>query len=338
MSYYGNILEEELKNRVAADWFAAYDTAAIEGKIDFSVAPRQRRRDAQCLLAEKQYLLWGESKKGTNSDIRESFVQLVLTIGRARTYDRHLPPAFLAAFDAEKIAFLPYSDIRDVFYQNDFNWHVTPSDHTTKEFQQLYTMVAQVLAANTYLFYYATDGSDLRAFIRSNLVAGSTRLTAIQINKNNFTHVYNKWLRAVKGTIGVAWDRAKRSGILDADFYLADLLSRDNLTIKDKLFVVLQYDHYRLNRHIDDAGLFAFQQAEFLDGGSAHRQFWNKYERPPREEYWDYIITRRDLLVPQDIRERKGSFFTPQQWVELSQDYIARALGEEWQDHYVVWD
>jgi hypothetical protein len=41
-------------------------------------------------------------------------------------------------------------------------------------------------------------------------------------------------------------------------------------------------------------------------------QFWNKYERPPKEEYWDYIVNRRDLLVPQDIRERKGSFFTPQ--------------------------
>jgi len=27
--------------------------------------------------------------------------------------------------------------------------------------------------------------------------------------------------------------------------------------------------------------------------------------------------------VPQDVRERKGSFFTPEIWVELSQKYIA---------------
>jgi len=47
---------------------------------------------------------------------------------------------------------------------------------------------------------------------------------------------------------------------------------------------------------------------------------------------------RRDLLVPQDIRERKGSFFTPRQWVELSQKYIADVLGENWQDEYYVWD
>jgi hypothetical protein len=43
-------------------------------------------------------------------------------------------------------------------------------------------------------------------------------------------------------------------------------------------------------------------------------------------------------MVPQDIRERKGSFFTPQQWVELSQKYIGDVLGEDWQDEYYIWD
>ena len=52
----------------------------------------------------------------------------------------------------------------------------------------------------------------------------------------------------------------------------------------------------------------------------------------------DYIIERRDLLVPQDVRERKGSFFTPGIWVELSQKYIIAVLGNNWQDEYYVWD
>jgi hypothetical protein len=38
------------------------------------------------------------------------------------------------------------------------------------------------------------------------------------------------------------------------------------------------------------------------------------------------------------VRERKGSFFTPQIWVELSQRYIADVLGDGWQDEYYVWD
>ena len=44
------------------------------------------------------------------------------------------------------------------------------------------------------------------------------------------------------------------------------------------------------------------------------------------------------LLVPQDVRERKGSFFTPQIWVELSQKYLTDVLGENWQDEYYIWD
>ena len=49
-------------------------------------------------------------------------------------------------------------------------------------------------------------------------------------------------------------------------------------------------------------------------------------------------IDKNNLLVPQDVRERKGSFFTPQIWVELSQKYLTDVLGRDWQDEYYVWD
>jgi predicted RNA methylase len=39
-----------------------------------------------------------------------------------------------------------------------------------------------------------------------------------------------------------------------------------------------------------------------------------------------------------DDRERKGAFYTPKIWVELSQRYIADVLGKDWQDEYYVWD
>lgn len=80
------------------------------------------------------------------------------------------------------------------------------------------------------------------------------------------------------------------------------------------------------------------KHAQFNDGQVAHTQFWNKYTRPPREEFWDYIIERRDLLVEQDIRERKGAFYTPLKWVELSQQYMANYFGEDYQDDYYIWD
>jgi hypothetical protein len=42
--------------------------------------------------------------------------------------------------------------------------------------------------------------------------------------------------------------------------------------------------------------------------------------------------------MKKDERERKGAFFTPKIWVELSQKYIADVLGKDWQDEYYVWD
>ena len=38
MAYYGNILEEELKNKVAQDLFAGFDTTQIIGRVDFCVS------------------------------------------------------------------------------------------------------------------------------------------------------------------------------------------------------------------------------------------------------------------------------------------------------------
>jgi hypothetical protein len=135
----------------------------------------------------------------------------------------------------------------------------------------------------------------------------------------------------------VNWDVVKKNGIIDGDFYLADLLSSENKSLKDKLFVLLHTNYYEANRRFEN-GLFTSAKVDFNDNQKAHAQFWAKYERPPHEDYWNYIIERRDLLVPQDVRERKGSFFTPQIWVELSQRYIADVLCEDWQDEYYVWD
>ncbi len=330
---YLNILEEELKNKVASDYFWRYDCTKIIGNVDFCVSIHQKNK----VIIEQESLLWAEAKSG-KSDIYKSLVQLILTIGKARTFDKHLPPSFLGAFDAEKIAFIPYNEIHEIFYINDFNWNVPPSKYDTREFRLIQDKVKDIIELNTLLFYFGRDDKDLDKFIRNNFIPYKIGISKIKIDKNNFVVIYNKWLAEVKPSIAVDWEIAKKSGIIDGDFYLADLLSENNMTLQEKLFVLLKSDHYELDRKIDEAGMFIFKTVKFRDEQIAHTQFWNKYERPPKEEYWDYMVERRDLLVPQDIRERKGSFFTPQKWVELSQKYLAEVLGENWQDDYYVWD
>jgi hypothetical protein len=328
---YTQIREEELKNKIAQDYFGGFDCTRIIGNIDFCVTQPQNG------LFETQSLLWAEAKKG-KADLAKSIVQLVLTIGKARTFDKQLPPSYLGAFDAENIAFVPYSEVQEIFYQNDFNWNVTPSNYDTKEFQQVYQKVENILNTHALQFAFGEDDQELKEFIQLNFVEGKASFSKIQIDKNNFLIIYNKWLVTVKPTIAINWEAAKNKGIIDADFYLADLLSKDNDSLKETLSVLLKNDYYESHRQLDEIGMFASRKTFFADKQKAHTQFWNKYQRPPKEEYWDYIIERRDLLVPQDIRERKGSFFTPQIWVELSQKYLADVLGENWQDEYYIWD
>lgn len=358
--YPTNLAEEEIKARIKQDFFSlnpthpellevfsmkdskldkdtkailgALDCSAILGRIDFCVSFTSKT------LFEPINFLWAEAKKGNKADIIESLIQLILTIGKERMQESYLPPLFLGAFDCEKIAFIPYHEVMSVFSQNDFNWNVTPSNHDSKEFKQLQGTLSALLDSKKLQFDLKNDAKELRAFILANFTLSNDQIHKIPISKNNFMSVYQKWLASVKDSIWIDWEAARKSNIIEADFFLADLLSIDNQSIKEKLFVVLEHNHYELMREKNSLGLFSGQRAEFRDEQKAHIAFWNLYERPPKEEYWEFIISRRDMLVPSDIRERKGSFFTPQIWVEKAQSYLEKALGEEWQEEYYIWD
>ena len=337
---YKNIREEEIKNKVGQDFFADFDTTKIIGNVDFC-ATIKNKNPKQNTLFEAHSLLWAEAKTG-DFDIFAMFAQLVLTIGKARTFDKFLPPAFLGAFDAKKIAFVPYNAIVDVFSLNDFNWNVTPSNHETKEFGIIKERIATSLHKNHYVYDFEKDEKELQFFIKNNL-AKATESGKILIDKNNFVPIYLRWLDQVKPCINFDWAEGRKQNIQDSDFYLADLFVDDKGTseieddtpLSDNLFVVFKNSHYEIAKEnikqIFDASIQ-------IKDKSAYEQFWKKYKRPPLEEIQQYIVSRKDLLIPQDIRERKGAFFTPKKWVELSQQYIADVLGSDWQDDYYVWD
>ena len=339
---YKKLKEEPLKSAVYGDWFSDYKYTQL-GNIDFVIAKHLTKGGSRSLFDSidndgLKSLLWAEAKQGTNHDIYESFVQLILTIGKERTFEKYLPPKYIGAFDAEKFAFIEYHQIQEIFFQNDFNWTVTPSNHDTKEFKQLYTLCKNSLEENSILFRYENQKEEFREFIRLNFKTDKDVSEKIAVTKNSFTFVFQKWSEKVKPSIAVDWEKSNKSGIIAADFFLADLLSKDGESLKDSLYVVLKNTKYELAKKLDEDGFLTTKSVGFTDKQKAYKEFWNVYERPPKEEYWDYIIARRDLLVPQDIRERKGSFFTPQIWVEKSQAYLAQVLGETWQDDYYIWD
>jgi len=336
------MLEEELKNRIATKYFKKFDCDGIIKRIDFSV--RMRRDVAHNVSTpHTDYLLWAEAKQQP-TDIYRMLAQLLITI-KADAADL-TPPKFLGCFDNEKIAFVPYYDVQPVFNLNDFNWTQTPSQVDQKTVD---SVKATVDSSKIFAFYFDNDDSELKTFIADNFKDGGSLLSTL-IDKNNFIFVYQKWCKAVKPYINADFEKLKKSyGVYDRDFFLAELNIDDNGTtdisddkpVNEDFYITFNAKSrkpYLLQRK-DALGLDTQYAFGFKDDGlDSYAEFWKLYKRPPKDEIWKYIISRLDLLVPQDVRERKGAYFTPQIWVEKSQQYIADVLGENWQDEYYVWD
>ncbi|GAA8500344.1 hypothetical protein HpNP94_14600 [Helicobacter pylori] len=324
-----NLNEETLKIQIKAEFFKDKKFLYSEGKIDFMLSYKH----PNAILP----ILWGEAKKGNFDDLDKAFTQLLLTIGKHRLYTHHTPP-YLCAFDAFRMEFIAFDDvITSFFYESGINFSITPSDHNTEGFKHALDKFKAMCKSHKFVFDFKTQSQECKEFIENNLNS-SHLLNKIPIDKNNFFTIYQKWFEAVKPTIDIDWEVAKTKGILDADYYLADLLSDGDKTIIEKLQTILSSSYYKLKRGVNELGKIDFMEIGFTDGQQAHQEFWNIYERPPKVEFQAFILERRDLLVPSDVRERKGAFFTPKIWVEKSQEYLAKALGQDYQEDYIIWD
>ncbi len=329
---FSNLNEETLKIQIKAEFFKDKKFLYSGGKIDFMLSYKHPNATLP--------ILWGEAKRGNFDDLDKAFTQLLLTIGKHRLYNHHTPP-YLCAFDAFRMEFIAFDDaITNFFYESSINFSITPSNHNTEGFKHALDKFKAKCKSHKFVFDFKTQSQECKEFIENNLNS-SHLLNKIPIDKNNFFTIYQKWFEAVKPTIKIDWDLAKAEGILDADYYLADLLSDGDKTIIEKLQTILRSSHYELkwgSNTLNKLGLEGITKVDFTDGQQAHQEFWNIYERPPKVEFQAFILERRDLLVPRDVRERKGAFFTPRIWVEKSQEYLAKALGQDYQEDYIIWD
>lgn len=340
-----NIREEELKNLVRDDWFGKYDGNKIIGNIDLSVCVPTE--PGQLEIFDLNFFLWAEAKRGNKENIEDSLIQLIITIMKARTYNDYTSPSYLGAFDAEKIAFIPYDEklqrqvIYDPILENDIDWtRIPPSDHTSKEFEKVKKKAKDILLGKM-VFDFAEQGKELRQFIKSNFIVDKSGTNKTNITLNKMTSIFNRWLKTVKPTIKAPWVELAKENILPADFFLADVISKNNQSIGESLQVLLRSNTYRMKIKAKVGGLYVEALSngfEFSDNQKAHKTFWNTYNRPPRRKERLQMQERRDLLVEPDRRERKGAYFTPSQWVDLSREYITDVLGSKWQEEYYVWD
>lgn len=272
--------------------------------------------------------------KYSNTNIFQMLAQLLLTIYRDQA--KMDLPEYIGGFDKYKCGIVEFDDLwQKLTSYSDINWNQTPSSVDEKTIK----LVEQFAASNLKLYEFGTDDKELKTVLHQIQNGRGLRGQLLQkkINSNNFVSVFMKWQRALENNIADIDDQfSKKQGILSGDFYLADLLSEDNKSIPDldKLKILRDGDKYVSNVKIDGS---LFVKEYKIKNPDLHNQFWNKYRRPPKREYWNIISERRDLLVPQGVREFKGAFFTPAIWVEKSQEYLANVFGDDFANMY-IWD
>jgi len=339
MPNYNHIQKEEtLKSLVHTDFFSKFGYEPDIDNIDFVITDKKSRDDLfSDTPGSSHHYLWAEAKKGTY-DIFDMYTQLILTC--KKTYEKadHLAPPWLGVFDETRISFVSFHDVLPIFSVTDFNWNTTPSNHETIDFQKAKLQVKNLIGAKLVIYNFGSDDKDIKEFVKDHFTSGSISIKS-PITKDNFVQIFIKWVKEVKPFINISkdeWVEFKQKGILDCDFYRADIMSLEGNTITEKLKIILKNDNYKFQENI--SGRLFSADIGFTDKGGAYTSFWNRYERPPALIYQQYIIDRRDLLVPQNIREVKGSFFTPKIWADKSKEYIAAVFGDNWQDEYYIWD
>ncbi len=258
--------------------------------------------------------VWIEAKKD-DQDIYAMLAQIIFTARLQKLKSVDLPIAF-GCFNKNKGALIDNYQVQEIFTHTDINWLQTPSNIDKKTVERIKFLLKEVQE-------YSLD--EFGKEIKEIEARGS--LTKKQITKNNFINVYKQWLLQIGNFL---------EDQIRPDCYLADLMTDGNKTIADKLEVVLDiknekwYYEYKAKHDL-------FGKIEIKDQ-KKYANFWAKYERPPAEEYQEYILNRRDLLQPNNARETKGAFFTPPIWADKSKEYLEKAFGKNWQDDYYIWD
>ncbi|MDR1216285.1 MAG: hypothetical protein LBK25_06360 [Treponema sp.] len=340
MPLYRTIQKEEtLKSLVHEDYFSGFGYEPNIDNIDFVITDKGARGDLfSDGTGSSTHFLWAEAKKGAH-DLFALFTQLLLTCRKTYEKAEYLAPPWLGAFDQNTIAFISFHEILPIFAEPDFNWNTTPSNHTAADFQKAKDKVKRLIGEKIAVYTFGADDSEIQEFIRTRFAAGAGASLKSPITKDNFVQIFIKWVKEVKPFINIPkdeWAEFKQRGVLDCDFYRADMMSYGGNTITEKLKIVLKQDNYKFHENI--RGRLFTTDIDFTDGGGAYNRFWNKYERPPAAIYQQFIMDRRDLLMPQNIREVKGSFFTPKIWADRSKEYLAAVFGADWQEEYHVWD
>jgi hypothetical protein len=246
------------------------------------------------------------------------FTQLLHYVQDALNKGEQLPP-FLAVIDTEKAALMKTSDVLPFLEKKTVKWGKSASQYP----KEALDAVSAYIGTHFVSFRIATHEEEFISTVKEAIRSGD--IIRVQITPDNLKPVFDKWVEMIGKEI---------EGVREEDYallFFADVMSDGEVSTNQDLPAKLLL--------MDRAPAFMLAGKVYvLNNKEGYRRFWQIYHRPPKSEYRNYLLERRDSLIPLDERSFKGAYYTPLHLVEKAYDKLTEVLGKNWQKNYIVWD
>ena len=262
--------------------------------------------------------VWFEAKDTGKHSIYAEFTQLLHYVQEALNKGEVIPP-FLAVIDTEKAAIMKSSDVIPFLAKKTVKWGTSASKYTQEALEE----ISAHIGTHFVSFKLETNEAEFLEALKIAIKTGE--IIRAHITPSNLRQVFDKWVQF----IGVEVE-----GVSPDDYSLlfyADVMHDGLVSSYKGLPASLA--------QVDGEPAFILHGAlHKLGNKDGYRRFWAIYHRPPKTEYRDYLLERRDSLIPVDERMFKGAYYTPLSTVDKAYETLSELLGPTWQKSYLVWD
>ncbi len=262
--------------------------------------------------------IWFEAKDSGKNSTYAMFTQLLHYVQQALDKGDHVPP-FLAVIDTQKAAIMKTADVVPFLKKKTIKWGKSASGYT----QEALDAVSAYIGTYFVSFRIETHEEEFITTVKNAIASGD--IIRVPITPDNLKQVFDKWVNMIGSEIKDV--KPEDHALL----FFADIMSDGIVSTHDDLPAQLLH---KGNKPVFALGGRIYE----LGSHEGYRRFWSIYHRPPDPEYRNYLLERRDSLIPLDERSFKGAYYTPLHVVDKAYDKLSEVLGKNWQKDYIVWD
>ena len=296
-------------------------TAQSEEDVkDAYIAALKLKKVTKGLIDIQTEEIWFEAKHKP-TDVYTMFTQLLYYVCHAHKGGENVPP-LLCVIDNEKAALISTASITPIFGDKKIAWRKSASQVS----RELIAQISPYINDHFIVYRMAEDEAAFLQAVRDSIKNGG--IVRTQITPNNLKPVFDRWVELIGAELGDLPNPADY-----ALLFYADIMHDGNKSVIDKGLDT------RLIPNLDGKPAFSLRGRILeLASEKGYREFWNIYHRPPAAEHRNYLLERRDQLIPLDERQFKGAYYTPLKVVEKAYELLSETLGKNWQKNYIVWD